>query len=96
MAQLFDAPMVGCCGPNLGNAHYFLPIDKKFGPKITTVPKMEKGHVQTDMTGVQSAVLGKFAKDPVQVRDIVDVIPVSQNLGFTLLRSRTSMISLWS
>jgi len=67
MVQLFDTAMVGGRGTDLGELHHLCPIDIKFRPKIAGVPKMEQGHVQTDMTGVQTAVLGKLSKGPVQV-----------------------------
>lgn len=73
MLQLSDTTMVGRSGPDLGELHHFGPIDIKRFPKIAGIPKMEKGHVHTDMAGVQTVVLGKLPKDPVQVRDVIDV-----------------------
>ena len=72
MAQFLDAPMIGSCGTDLGKLHHFGPIDVKFRPKVTAVPKMEQAHVKTDMTWVQATVLGKLSKGPVQVSDIID------------------------
>lgn len=74
MAQLFDASMIGGRGTYLGDLHHLCPIDVKFRSKIAAVPKMEQGHVQTDMTGVQAIVLGNLAKDPVQVGNVIDVL----------------------
>ena len=54
---------------------------------------MEQGHVETDMARVQTAVFGEFSKGPVQVRDVIDVRQKTQNLGLTLFRSSTSIIS---
>ena len=73
MVQLFDTAMVGRSGTNLGELHHLRPIDIKFLPEITGIPKMEQGHVETDMARVQTAVFGEFSKGPVQVRDVIDV-----------------------
>ena len=72
MAQFLDAPMIGSCGPDLGDLHDLGPVDVKFRPKITAVPKMEQTHIKAHMGRVQAAVLGKPSKDPVQVSDIID------------------------
>jgi len=38
---------------------------------------LKEGHIETDMGRVQTAILDKLSKDPVQVFDIIDV---AQNL----------------
>lgn len=72
MVQLFDTAVIGGRGTYLGEFHHLSPIDIKFRPKIAGIPKMKQGHVQTDMAGVQTAVLGKLSKGPVQVGNIID------------------------
>ncbi len=74
MAQFLDAAMIGRSGTDLGYLHHLGPIDVKFRPKVTAVPKVEQAHVKTDMRGIQAAVLGKLSKDPVQVSYIIDLL----------------------
>ena len=57
MVQLFDTAVIGGRGTYLGEFHHLSPIDIKFRPKIA---------------GVQTAVLGKLSKGPVQVGNIID------------------------
>lgn len=85
MAQLFDAAMIGGRGANFGDLHHLCPIDIKFRSKIAAVPKMEQGHVQADMSGVQATVLGNLAKDPVQMGNVIDILQTFLKCGVDLV-----------
>jgi len=73
MAELSDAPVIGRFGPDFGIGHGLFPTDVELGHKIVLVPQLEEPDIQTDMGRVQTVVLGKLGKHPVQVFDIIDV-----------------------
>lgn len=75
--QFLNTAVICGLGTDLGQVHCLLPVDMKGFPEQLIVPQLEKGHVQADVGRVQTAVLGKLAKDPIEMFDVIDV---SQNL----------------
>lgn len=74
MTELVDASVIGRFGPDLGIGHGLFPTDIEVGHEIILVPQLEEPDIQTDMGRVQTVVLGKLCKHPVQVFDIIDVL----------------------
>jgi hypothetical protein len=72
MVEFLDASMVGGFGPDFGILHNFIPIDKEFRFKVVGVPELEQGHIKTDMSRVESTVLGELPKYPIEMLDIID------------------------
>ncbi len=65
--------MISAFGTNLGKRHDFLTVDVKFIFKEISVPKLEQGHIKTDMRRVESAIYRKLQKHSIKVFDIIDI-----------------------
>jgi len=63
MTEFFDTSMVGGLRSYLGKGHHFLPVDVKFIFKKVVVPKLEQGHVETNVGRVQAAIVRELHKD---------------------------------
>src|SRR5690606_20040910 len=60
--QVFDAPVVCRLGTDSCQLHHLAPADIKGRGKMGLVPALEQGHIQADMSRVQTVVPVEFVK----------------------------------
>lgn len=74
MTQFLDTSVVGRFRTYFGKVHDFFSIDVEFIFEEIVVPYLKQGYIQTDVRWIQTVILRKLLKHPIEVFDIVDVL----------------------
>jgi len=63
--------VVGCFGKYFTDSHYFVSGYTNWVLETVEVPGLKKGHVETDVGGVEVGVLDDFVEEGGEVFDVV-------------------------